>query len=155
MHEQRATRRPIIATLVVLTAAITLGAGYEARAADDGPYRRPDFNSREEFRSMCQLEGGTFFADLSRIACYIPGFGWIDCDNDGKDCWVTPESWQQPRPPGVGNEYDGSIDEVAPGDQPSVAAPADDQQPKAKAKHGKETKGKHGKKHRHGGKRRT
>jgi hypothetical protein len=152
MHELRATRRPIIATLLVLMAAATLGTGSGASAADDGPYRRPDFGSREEFRSMCELYGGTFFADSYRIACYIPGYGWIDCDNDGKDCWITPESWQRPWPPGGENQYDGSIDEVASGDQPSVVAPADDQEPKAKAKHGKGKKGKHGKKHGHGGK---
>jgi hypothetical protein len=151
MQEQRGTRRWLLGVLVLLLAASTaLGDGTRARAADNGPYQRPDYGSREEFRLMCELYGGTFFADLYRIACYIPGFGWIDCDNDGKDCWVTPEA--RPRRPGGPNQYDGSIDEVAPGDDSSVAAPADDHEPKAKAKQGKGKKGKHGKKHRRGGK---
>lgn len=133
MPEQRGTRRRLLGLLAAGSAA--LGRGRGTRAADNGPYRRPDYNSRAEFRSMCELAGGTFFADLYRIACCIPDYGCIDCDNDGKDCWVTPESAPPPGPrlPGHGNEIDDS--------------PAQNQQ--SRAKRGKGKKGKrrgHGRK---------
>jgi hypothetical protein len=139
IDQLRGTRR----WLCGMVAATALGASRGARAADDGPHRRPDYNSREAFRLECELLGGTFIADGSRIACHIDGVGTVDCDANGNDCWVTPESG--PRPPGPwlpgdGNVVDGSPDEVAPGAVPNKSPHAQNQKPQAKR--GKKRRGK-------------
>jgi hypothetical protein len=148
MQEQRGTRRWLLGVLV---AAAALGSGYGASAADDDPRPRPDYGSKEAFRLECELLGGTFTESLGFTYCHSD-VGTVQCDANGNNCTFTPTSGR-PRPwPTGGNQYDGSIDQVATDADQSVLAPDDDHEPKAKAKQGKGKKGKPGKKHRHGGK---
>jgi hypothetical protein len=144
MQEQRGTRRWLLG---VLATAAALGSGHRTRAADDDPRPRPDYGSKAAFKLECELLGGTFTESLGYTYCHSC-VGTVQCDGNGNNCTFTPTSDRpRPLPDGV-NHYDGSFDQVAPGDDSSVAAPADDHEPKTKAKHGK------GKKHRRGGKKR-
>jgi hypothetical protein len=160
-------QRWLLHALVVLLAVSTaLGDGHGASAKDNAR-PRPDYASKEAFKLECELLGGTFSEDgIGNTNCRFPDGTWIECDANGKDCWVTNAS--RPQLPGDNTMYPGSGNEMAPvsgGAEPpaaavddtssptvdqGVASPDADQQATVKAKHGHGKKSKKGKKHGHG-----
>lgn len=88
---------------IALMALVLVALGNEGAAAETK--KRDDFGSRESMKFQCEAYGGTFSEDAyGNLECHHPNGTWIECDENGNDCWITkpfqpldqPEPWQHP-----------------------------------------------------------
>jgi hypothetical protein len=160
MNRQQLTRRMILGVAVVMVASASLGTAHSVSAAD--AKKIPDHGSKANFKLNCEDIEGTFSEDgIGNTNCHYPTGSWTQCDENGKDCWYTPPPKStQPTDPwdshtGAGGEATADVGgthapapvvvgPTAPIAQPSVTAPAGDQdqdtntgQKKKKGKKGK------------------
>ena len=121
MHTQHGIRRWVLSVLVVLVAAsAALGTGHGASAEDDhAPYPIKGYISKEHFKELCEIMGGTFTDGNFNgdTYCDYPDGSSTYCDANGQDCWRDPA--RQLRP-GVEQTYD----ETAPLYESPTAADA-------------------------------
>jgi hypothetical protein len=146
---QSGSRRCIIGGLA-LTIVLSLGP-CDARASDNA-HPRPDFGSKEQFATECELLDGEFSEDgLGNTDCDYEDGSWTQCDDNGNDCWHTPASRSLPDdtllvpPAALAPDHGGSLPDTssAPDDpHSSITTTADDDRHQAKGK-----KHKRGKKH--------
>jgi hypothetical protein len=153
-----------IGRLAAVLAVALILTGLGAKITDASVVTKwPDPGSKAQFKSECELLGGTFTdTGDGNTWCQTPDGQQIVCDANGQDCHhISRPNPQDPDGPGDGSVVGDSpadaqepansptvVPPSTPGANPSVAAADDDHEPKAKAK------GKKGKKRGHGGKNR-
>lgn len=103
-------RRWGIVMLTVLVLTVAAGLGQHASAVkDDGAHPRPDYGSKELFKLECEALGGRFWVDqYGNTNCRGSGV-WVQCDANGKDCWVTPTGYQPPSDMRPGSPDQGPV----------------------------------------------
>jgi hypothetical protein len=145
---QPGLRRYIVGGLA-LVIVLNLGPG-DARASDNAR-PRPDFGSKEQFATECELLDGEFSEDgLGNTNCDYEDGSWTQCDANGNDCWHTPASRSVPNdnvlvpPAALAPDQSRSqpVTDGGPGDpHPGITTAGDDQHSSKGKKH------KRGKKH--------
>jgi hypothetical protein len=158
MNGQHLTRRIVLtAGTIALALMVTVSGSQDASAELK---TGQNHGNKEFFKKDCENAGGTFIdaTEKDGITLCVHTDGTIEsCDKDGNDCFNIPPKpkghevtggWGSQAGPIVEATTDvGAAAEQTPAtDQQTAIASDDDQEPQAKAKHGK------GKKRGHGGK---